>query len=274
MLLFEETFTAVGDGFGGAWATLAYPEFINFPEIEVEFGGERYTLPNQEEEGSTANYGDSYGEAVLPLNIISSCGSSLDDEEVFRFLNTLYCQEVGEYTLKVWAEPVTGVLFDETVTTVMEDGMPAPFANLTYSQYMTYPEAEIEFDGVKYTVERQMFYCDIFYGANVYESGDFADYPFAILSDGAYNTFVTKEPGKHTIKFVVPGAEPEPEDESCQYTIPVITIPEEENPLLAYLGYEEKEVEIDGETMTILVKKSAPSGEAVVGSAIVGEARV
>lgn len=39
--------------------------------------------------------------------------------------------------------------------------------------------------------------------------------------------------------------------------------------------YEEKEVEIDGETMTILVKKSSePSGEAVVGTAIVGVAIV
>ena len=59
--------------------------------------------------------------------------------------------------------------------------------------------------------------------------------------------------------------------EECNQAIEKIIPPQGE--YIDLSDYEEKEVEIDGETMTILVKKSAePSGEAIVGTAIVGTA--
>ena len=46
--------------------------------------------------------------------------------------------------------------------------------------------------------------------------------------------------------------------------------PTDKDIILAALGYEEKEVEIDGESMTILVKIEEEPDVAVVGTAIVG----
>ena len=63
----------------------------------------------------------------------------------------------------------------------------------------------------------------------------------------------------------------------CNDPIEKITPPASDSgkeAILKALGYEEKEVNIDGEDMTILVQSEGGGDTAVVGTAIVGLAKV
>lgn len=86
------------------------------------------------------------------------------------------------------------LIFEETFT-AEEDGGRVE-AHLSNAGYLNYPEAEIEFDGVKYEAQRQINGNEVRFG-----DSNLTEYPF-YLSSSVYQVDIQcQNPGTHTIRF-------------------------------------------------------------------------
>lgn len=216
-LVFSETVTM-----GSPEQALAYDDLIAYPEIEIVINGKRYPFSRQ------IALGAAYGIPEFGLH------SGTTEDYPLSFVNTL-TYDTGELTLELYGdEGDPGVLFEETINAEATPGPPAASANLAYagdaSTFIYYKTIEVEFDGVKYTVERRATYGGgVIYGAGI-DAGtlDFSVYPFAIVSYGdsqpneIINQVYCKDAGEHTIKAIVESVIPDDGPTPCEY--PSITI--------------------------------------------------
>lgn len=221
-LVFSETVTM-----GSPQQALAYDDLIAYPEIEIVINGKRYPFSRKIVQGAA------YGFNEFGLH------SGTTEDYPFSFVNTLACG-TGELTVELYGdEGDPGVLFEETINAEAIPDFPVASAKLAYagdaSTFIYYKTIEVEFDGVKYTVERRATYGGgVIYGAEI-DAGtpDFSVYPFAITSYGdsqtgeIINEVLCKDAGEHTIKVTVLTSE-EPEGNlPCEYpSIKIDLVPE------------------------------------------------
>lgn len=144
-------------------------------------------------------------------------------------------------------------LTEESVTTIVEEGEPAAYNSLAYSELITADTIKVIFNGTKYTCNKITNNNRTYYGGVGEQGPDFSEYPFVVVSgtapSGSYNNFVTESAGTYSIKIEVPQ-----ENGSSDFSTATVTV-------------------VNGGMITLPVTQEAdPSHEAPAYLMVVGQA--